>query len=55
MMRTIPMILAVAALPVSAMAQTPATGTQPVLPEPERGLLPQMVIPRPAGDRKSVV
>lgn len=49
MMRTIPMILAVAALPVSAMAQTPATGTQPVLPEPERGLLPQMVIPRPAG------
>lgn len=49
MMRAIPMILALAALPVSALAQAPATGTDPVLPEPERGLLPQMVIPRPAG------
>lgn len=49
MMRAFPMILALAVLPLSALGQTPVTGTDPDLPEPRRGLLPDMVIPRPAG------
>ncbi|MGN7868525.1 PQQ-dependent sugar dehydrogenase [Paracoccus sp. 22332] len=41
-------------LPLGALGQAPAgnspvTGADPVLPEPRRGLLPDMVIPRPAG------
>lgn len=49
MMRRFLMMLALAVLPLPALAQTPATGTEPDLPEPQRGLLPAMTIPRPAG------
>ncbi|MFC6463214.1 PQQ-dependent sugar dehydrogenase [Paracoccus aerius] len=49
MMHGILMISALAALPLSATAQEVVTqGTEVRLPEPRRGLLPDMVIPRPA-------
>ena len=48
MMRSLPAML-LAALPLAALGQAPATGTDPRLPEPRRGLLPDMAIPRPAG------
>ncbi|WP_435164039.1 PQQ-dependent sugar dehydrogenase [Falsirhodobacter sp. 1013] len=45
----------VAVLPLAAIAQS--TGESPQLPEPNRGLLPDMTIPRPAqwGDAKPTV
>lgn len=47
-MRGLLMMTALAVLPLGVAAQTPATGATPELPDPQRGLLPQMVIPRPA-------
>ncbi|MDQ1901569.1 sorbosone dehydrogenase family protein [Paracoccus sp. WLY502] len=42
------MMTVLAVLPLGSAAQSPATGATPELPEPQRGLLPEMVIPRPA-------
>lgn len=47
-MRRFLTITTLAVLPLGALGQT-STGTEPALPEPRRGLLPDMVIPRPAG------
>ncbi|GGF72958.1 sorbosone dehydrogenase [Paracoccus acridae] len=47
-MRGLLMMTALAVLPLGVAAQTPATGATPELPDPQRALLPQMVIPRPA-------
>jgi glucose/arabinose dehydrogenase len=47
-MRKFLTITTLAVLPLGALGQT-STGTEPALPEPRRGLLPDMVIPRPAG------
>ena len=47
-MRRFLTITTLAVLPLGALGQT-STGTEPTLPEPRRGLLPDMVIPRPAG------
>lgn len=48
-MRIFLMIGWVAALPLAAAAQTAApVGTEVAMPEPRRGLLPDMTIPRPA-------
>ena len=47
-MRRFLLITTLAVLPLGALGQT-STGTEPTLPEPRRGLLPDMVIPRPAG------
>lgn len=49
-MRSLTMMGVLAALPVAALAQpAPRTqGTNPDLPAPQRGLLPNMTIPRPA-------
>ncbi|WP_374300987.1 sorbosone dehydrogenase family protein [Paracoccus sp. (in: a-proteobacteria)] len=50
-MKTLALTLAVLALPLAAPAQTPAAAVaaDPQLPDPQRGLLPDMTIPRPAG------
>ncbi|WP_299362893.1 sorbosone dehydrogenase family protein [uncultured Paracoccus sp.] len=50
MMRGFLMIAAAATLPLTASAQPapPDYGPDPQLPEPSRGLLPSMVVPRPA-------
>lgn len=50
-MKTLALTLAILALPLAAPAQTPAAAVaaDPQLPDPQRGLLPDMTIPRPAG------
>lgn len=49
-MRSVVMISAVVVLPLAALAQsgTATYTTDPQLPAPQRGLLPEMTIPRPA-------
>ncbi|TNC73682.1 PQQ-dependent sugar dehydrogenase [Rubellimicrobium roseum] len=48
MMRSLLLTGLLAALPPGAMAQSSLYGSDPALPEPSRGLLPSMAVPRPA-------